>query len=86
VQPAGVAFGVLAALIYAVYIVVSTGVASRVDPLAMSTVVIASAAVLFVALALVRGPRGRRARPDGRPHARSRWCRRSPRSRGSSRD
>jgi len=56
VQPAGIAFGVLAALIYAVYIVVSTGVASRVDPLAMSTVVIASAAVLFVTLALVRGP------------------------------
>jgi drug/metabolite transporter (DMT)-like permease len=56
VHPAGVAFGVLAALIYAVYIVVSTGVASRVDPLAMSTVVIASAAVLFGALALVRGP------------------------------
>ena len=56
VHPAGVAFGVLAALIYAVYIVVSSGVASRVDPLAMSTVVIASAAVLFAALALVRGP------------------------------
>ena len=56
VHPAGIALGVLAALIYAVYIVVSSGVASRVDPLAMSTVVIASAAVLFGALALVRGP------------------------------
>ena len=55
-HPAGIAFGVLAAVIYALYIVVSTGVASRVDPLAMSTVVIASAAVLFVALALARGP------------------------------
>ena len=56
VHPAGIALGMLAALIYAVYIVVSSGVASRVDPLAMSTVVIASAAILFVTLALVRGP------------------------------
>jgi drug/metabolite transporter (DMT)-like permease len=56
VHPAGVAFGMLAALIYAVYIVVSSGVASRVDPLAMSTVVISSAALPFGALALVRGP------------------------------
>lgn len=55
-HPAGIAFGVLAAIIYAVYIVVSTGVASRVDPLAMSTVVIASAAVPFTALAVARGP------------------------------
>ena len=39
-----------------VYIVVSTDVAARVDPLAMSTVVIASAAVPFAALALARGP------------------------------
>ncbi|HET9340864.1 MAG TPA: DMT family transporter, partial [Casimicrobiaceae bacterium] len=31
-------------------------VAKRVDPLAMSTVVIASAGVLFAALALLRGP------------------------------
>jgi drug/metabolite transporter (DMT)-like permease len=56
VQAAGVALGVLSALIYAVYIVASTGVASRVDPLAMSTVVIASASVPFATLALVRGP------------------------------
>ena len=56
VHPLGVALGVLSALIYAVYIVVSTGVAKRVDPLAMSTVVIASAGVLFTALALLRGP------------------------------
>ena len=55
-HPAGVALGVLAALVYAVYIVVSTDVAARVDPLAMSTVVIASAAVPFAALALARGP------------------------------
>ncbi|MEO8487032.1 MAG: DMT family transporter [Betaproteobacteria bacterium] len=55
-HPAGIAFGVLAAMIYAIYIVVSTGVASRVDPLAMATVVIASAAVLFASVALFRGP------------------------------
>ena len=56
VHPAGIAFGVLSALIYAVYIVVSTGVAARVEPLVMSTVVIASATVPFAALALARGP------------------------------
>jgi drug/metabolite transporter (DMT)-like permease len=55
-QPAGIALGVLAALIYAVYIVVSSGVAARVDPLAMATTVIASAAALFATLALWRGP------------------------------
>ena len=55
-RPAGIALGVLAALIYAVYIVVSSGVASRVDPLAMATVVIAGAGALVVALALARGP------------------------------
>ena len=55
VHPAGVALGVLAALVYAVYIVASAGVASRVDPLAMSTVVIASAGLAFGAVALVRG-------------------------------
>jgi drug/metabolite transporter (DMT)-like permease len=55
VHPAGIALGVLSALIYAVYIVASTGVAARVDPLAMSTVVIASAAVPFATLALARG-------------------------------
>ncbi len=54
-HPAGIALGVLAALIYAVYIVASAGVASRVDPLAMSTVVIASAGATFAAFALARG-------------------------------
>lgn len=54
-HPAGVALGLLAALVYAIYIVASTGVASRVDPLAMSTVVIASAGLVFGAIALARG-------------------------------
>jgi len=53
---AGIAFAVLAAAIYAVYIVASTGVARRVDPVAMATVVITSAAVVFAGVALVRGP------------------------------
>jgi drug/metabolite transporter (DMT)-like permease len=55
VHPLGIALGVLSALIYAVYIVASAGVASRVDPLAMSTIVIASAGVTFAGLALARG-------------------------------
>jgi drug/metabolite transporter (DMT)-like permease len=55
-HPLGIALGVLAALIYAVYIVVSSGVAARVDPLAMATTVIASAGAMFAALALWRGP------------------------------
>jgi len=53
---AGIAFAILAAAIYAVYIVAGTGVAQRVEPVAMATVVIASAAVVFGGVALARGP------------------------------
>jgi drug/metabolite transporter (DMT)-like permease len=54
--PAGVAFGVAAALIYAVYIVAGTRIAARVPPLAMATVVVASAGLVFVLATIVRGP------------------------------
>lgn len=54
--PAGIAFALLAATIYAVYIVAGTRVARRVDAVAMSAVVIASAAAVFAAVALARGP------------------------------
>lgn len=56
IHPAGVGFGLLAALLYAVYIVVGSGVAARVEPLAMSTVIIASAAVVYDTVAAIRGP------------------------------
>jgi drug/metabolite transporter (DMT)-like permease len=53
----GVGFGIAAGVIYAIYIVAGTRLAARVHPLAMSTVVIASAAALFVLAALALGPR-----------------------------
>ena len=54
--PAGIALGLAAAAIYSVYIVVGTRLAERVEPLALSTVVVASAAVVFVVVAVVNGP------------------------------
>jgi drug/metabolite transporter (DMT)-like permease len=54
--PTGVAFGVAAAAIYAVYIVVGTRLTARVDSLALATVVAASAACVFVIAAVIDGP------------------------------
>jgi len=56
-SPAGIAFGVAAAAIYAVYIVTGTRLGRHAAPLAMAAVVIASAAVVFVVAAAWRGPR-----------------------------
>jgi drug/metabolite transporter (DMT)-like permease len=53
---AGVAFGVAAAAIYAVYIVAGTRFTSRVEPLALAAVVVASAACVFAIAAAVAGP------------------------------
>jgi len=53
---AGVAFGVAAAAIYAVYIVAGARLSGTVAALPMSTVVIGSAALVFAAVALFRGP------------------------------
>jgi drug/metabolite transporter (DMT)-like permease len=55
-RPAGIAFAVAAAAIYAVYIVAGARIGRTVPALAMSTVVIGSAGALFVVAALVRGP------------------------------
>lgn len=52
----GIAFGVAAAAIYAVYIVVGARLAERVAPLALSTVVVASAALVFLVVASINGP------------------------------
>jgi drug/metabolite transporter (DMT)-like permease len=54
--PAGVAFGFAAAVIYAVYIIAGTRLTSRVEPLALSTIVVASAACVFAIAAAVAGP------------------------------
>lgn len=53
---AGVAFGVAAAAIYAVYIVAGARLSRTVAALPMSSIVIASAAVVFAVAALLRGP------------------------------
>lgn len=54
--PAGVALGVAAAVIYAVYIVVGTRLTARVSPLALSAVIAAGAAAVFAAIAFAQGP------------------------------
>jgi len=55
-RPAGIAFGVAAAAIYALYIVASARIGRSVPALAMSTVVIGSAGAVFVIATLIRGP------------------------------
>lgn len=55
--PLGIALGVAAAVIYALYIVVGTRLGARVSPLALSAIIATSAAVVFVAVALMHGPR-----------------------------
>lgn len=52
----GLAFAVASAAFYAVYIVAAAAIATRAEALAMSTVVITSAAAVFVVAMLVRGP------------------------------
>ena len=55
--PLGIALALAAAAIYSVYIVVATRLTERVAPLALSTVVVVSAAVVFAIVAIVNGPR-----------------------------
>jgi len=52
----GLAFAVASAAFYAAYIVVAAAIGPRTAPLPMSMVVTASAAAVFVAATLVRGP------------------------------
>ena len=54
---AGIAFGVAAAVFYSLYIIAGAWLGRRVAALSMSIVVIASAAAVFVAAAMLRGPR-----------------------------
>lgn len=55
--PLGIAFGLAAAAIYSVYIIVGTRLTGRVAPLALSTIVVASAALVFIVAAALNGPR-----------------------------
>jgi drug/metabolite transporter (DMT)-like permease len=55
-KPAGVALGVGAALIYSVYIIAGSRIMKSVSALPSSTVVIASAAIVYAVIASVRGP------------------------------
>jgi len=53
---AGLGFAVASAGFYAAYIIVASWIGRRADALPMSTVVIASAAAVFVVATLIRGP------------------------------
>ncbi len=55
--PLGIALGIAAAVIYAIYIVVGMRLTARVAPLALSAVITAGAAVVFIGVAAVHGPR-----------------------------
>jgi drug/metabolite transporter (DMT)-like permease len=54
-KPLGIAFGLLAALIYAAYILAGSRLPRGVTPTASATVVITSAAAVYLAVAAVRG-------------------------------
>src|SRR6266542_2962694 len=55
-SPLGVALGIAAAAIYAVYIVAGSRLTARVPPQTMATVVIAAAGAVFLVATLMRGP------------------------------
>jgi drug/metabolite transporter (DMT)-like permease len=57
-SPLGMALGVAAGLIYAVYIVVGTRVTRGIDPIASTTVICGAAALVYGTVALVRGALG----------------------------
>jgi drug/metabolite transporter (DMT)-like permease len=53
---AGILLGIGASVVYSVYILVGDSVMKKVDPLPATTIVIASTAVVYAAIALARGP------------------------------
>jgi drug/metabolite transporter (DMT)-like permease len=55
--PLGIALGLAAAAIYAVYIIVGTRLTARIEPLALSGVVATAAALVFVVAAAANGPK-----------------------------
>jgi drug/metabolite transporter (DMT)-like permease len=54
--PAGIALGIGAAIIYSLYILSGTKIMKTVSPLSAAAVVIASTALVYAAVAVVRGP------------------------------
>jgi drug/metabolite transporter (DMT)-like permease len=56
-QPLGIALGLAAAVIYAVYILVGTRATARAGAIASSTVIMTAAAVVYAVLAAIQGPR-----------------------------
>jgi drug/metabolite transporter (DMT)-like permease len=54
--PTGIAFGVGAAVIYAIYIIAGTRLLERAPAIPASTVIIASAGVVYLGLLALRGP------------------------------
>ena len=52
----GLGFALASAVFYAAYIVVAAAIGRRAEALPMSTVVITSAATLFLVITLIRGP------------------------------
>jgi drug/metabolite transporter (DMT)-like permease len=55
-RPLGIALGVLTAVIYAVYVFISSRVVGPAGPLASSTVILGSAGVVYGLMVLGRGP------------------------------
>ncbi|WP_163993833.1 DMT family transporter [Pyxidicoccus caerfyrddinensis] len=55
-KPLGIMLGLLSALLYACYVVISARVAGRAGPLASSTVILGSAGVTLGLVVLARGP------------------------------
>lgn len=55
-EPAGIALGVAAAVIYSIYILVGEGVMTRVGPMPAATVVVLSAACAYGLVTLAAGP------------------------------
>jgi drug/metabolite transporter (DMT)-like permease len=55
-SPRGIVFGVLSALVYAVYVFTSARVVGPAGPLAASTVILGSAGAVYAGLMLAQGP------------------------------
>jgi drug/metabolite transporter (DMT)-like permease len=56
-QPLGIALGVAAAVIYAIYILVGARATARAGAIASSTVIMTAAAIVYSAIVAIQGPR-----------------------------
>jgi len=55
--PLGIGLGLLAAVVYSIYILVGSRIPAEVSPTASTAVITSTAALVFAAMALARGPR-----------------------------